>query len=351
MRGGLRGLAVGLLLAANGCAFAAVTVNLQYGRGDACVFTADTNGIGLGADGTIVTSGALGTGCGTNPGVTPTVGPIQASPMAPVVSTPFSLSFAAANAARCTAEGTILPAGSAVTGWPTAPGTLCSGTACNAFSASVSASAPGTYSFNATCYGTTGLRASSGPTSVAVSPSSTGSCAPAGLIRQTSGKIKTYPGGVTRQNVSYTDYDAVYGPDPGGGASKPWPGTTNFVVIPTLTRNQYMSLKFTVPTATPSTRAGQWTFTQTGTTSTTSMTVSTCEGDFTSSSLPTYCKADNAGEGVGIAWAMRPETFTCQLTPGRTYYLNYLNAPLAHPQNSVCTHAECSFATTNTITR
>lgn len=142
---------------------------------------------------------------------------------------------------------------------------------------------------------------------------------------QTRGNIRWFPAGGTHL-VDYGQYRNSFGRDPGANpvTLTDFPGVVNYILSISIGKTSYMAAQFTVPaySATYTNKAfGTWSFTQTGSTSTASMSLSKCPGDFVS--VSPECVVINKGEGHGINWKS-PESplLGCKLIPGQSYYLN-----------------------------
>ena len=329
--------------------------------------------------------------CGVTGGGT-TPAPIFAtSAAATIVATPANvqgnnnattLSWAMQNATQCTASATFTAAtgGSpiAVTGISGWPANFCStaGTCNGSKTASLTGlvtSTNGAYALTLTCSNPSNTPVSSTAT-VNVTAVIAGNCpspvVPAGISSQTSVPVSFgYPNGGNEYIGNSSDYGSVYGRQATGSAltvvpgQTPWPGVSGASLWVTVNQDQYVSIPF-VPVAG---RSGKYTGQPNGAQPVPSISISLCPGDFRITPTPadpnhpgnppvlgTYCsRTGYNASSMQLSWDVVPTGTSpiCHLTPGQTYYLNFIQAPLADSTAkpaSMCGAASCSSSITNT---
>jgi len=180
---------------------------------------------------------------------------------------------------------------------------------------------------------------------------------PASLTRQVVGKstwLGSTPINVMASN-DVTLFKNVWGRDPDApttGTVRDWPDRTGVLNQLQIMKNQYVALQFTVPVDMPVTAYGTLqgsTSQYNGNLKPWSMTIShSCYGEFDtgSTNLPnTHCTSSNQTESGGITWSLIGNaggSSTCQLTPGETYYLNIIHAPLTASDATSGTTSSCN---------
>ncbi len=348
-------LTAGLLIIGVGCAQATeIIVN-----GNCHITVTSPTGVTVDpATGNLVTDGTYGSSCpggtGGGGGTTPAFSVALHSDQDPAATgTPFTLSWATTNVDNnCTTNGSSFPAGASFGSlWPTS-GTICTGSACASGSVTLNTSVAGTYNFQLHCYRTGVVAPADSALSLSVAPPVSTACTgvvPAGITRQTLG-TRTTVSPVTSSSVDLQHFENVFGFDP-TTPSNPlvmWPGAPSVVYGIRIMRNQYVALQFTVPSDAGTGRSGDYYRQQTNTDAPSSWTISTCPGDFRTSSLPAGCYTNLTAKG-GFFWATGPVPGYCALTPGQTYYLNIINAALSTPTTSRCTGNSCNVEVTNQI--
>lgn len=344
------------------------------GSGSSCVFTSDAQGIRLdAATGQLMAAGNFGAGCPSGDLVVApkftnsltsgddTVGPIA-------LGSAISLTWAA-DADTCAYAAT-----PAVTGWS---GAACTdATSCaKTHTFDTTPAAAGSYAFSVTCNKSGNATPVTTRASVTVNPvdgggsgsgsGGTGACTgiPASLTRQTTGLVTWLGSSPLIQTLSSNDlttFKDVWGREPNApstGTVLDWPGRTGVLTQLQVNKNRYLALKFTVPTGTPPMTWGTLqgsTSVYNSTIKPWSMTIShSCYGEFATGSpnLPNaHCASNNQTESGGITWSLAGNAAganTCQLTPGETYYLNIIHAPLTASDatsgtSSSCTASSCA---------
>ncbi|MBL8299558.1 MAG: hypothetical protein JNN30_14570 [Rhodanobacteraceae bacterium] len=337
---------------ASGSANAQTTLRLTWtppgGSPKVCQFTTDTNGVSMDANGALLATGSFAsTDC---PTATPVSDPqitngIDATdiPANTTTGTSHTITWAA-NADSCSYAGSVTP--EAISNWPLA-GNQCNSAAECATGRSVSIVIPnttGNYRFQLSCNKAGSSVTATSTQSVAVTTGGGGggdTCVNnAGITRQTSGVVR-YNNGEER-TTDLTLYENVFGHNNTGGETRPFPGTANLNQRIFIPRNQYVSLKFTVPSGLLQQTWGSYRFEETQPqTLRMSMTISKTCGDF--STTPTApmtapCIMNNGQVNSSLGWAYWPgQNQFCQLVPGETYYLNIIHAPLSNLASSHCT--------------
>jgi hypothetical protein len=340
-----------LLTIAAASANAQTTLRLTWtpptGGPKVCEYTTDANGVTMDpTTGALLATGTFsGTDCPT--GTTPVSDPqitngITAAdiPTSATVGTQHTITWSA-NADSCTYTGSVTP--TAISNWPLT-GNVCSNAAACATGLSVPVTLPGTagsYRFQLSCTKIgSGVTATSGQNVTVTTGGGGGeSCVNnTGISRLTFGRVQYNTGDA--RDTDLTLFENVFG-HVFVGDLRPFPGTANLnqrIMIP---RNQYVSLKFTVPSNFAHQTAGQYRFeeTQPGTLRM-SYTISKTCGDFSATPTPpltSQCVINNGQVNSSLLWAYyigAPNV--CQLVPGETYYLNIIHAPLSGLTNSTC---------------
>lgn len=345
-------LATGLIAAAAlSPAGAQTTLKLNYNQNgiQTCTYTTDAAGVALDpATGNLVASGTFGAGCPTTPinppSFTNTIDTDIASTI--TVNTTQTLTWAA-DADSCVYDGSSFPAGVTFANWPTS-GSACTGSSCNTtHTVNLVPAAVGSYTFKLTC------TRSGSPTQVVSTVTTTASavdtsCAgPSGLTRQTTGRVVHISGNVNRNNVDLTKFENVFGYQ-GTANMKLWPGVLNLQAMPTINSNQFVALKFTVPANFAINTGGYMGVAETNTQSPVTISYSTVCGDFSvPNPISVKCQIDNGGTGSQMLWGYYATgsgayNGSCHLTPGQTYYMNIMTAPLGNPTQSSCGAASCN---------
>lgn len=173
------------------------------------------------------------------------------------------------------------------------------------------------------------------------------------LTRQFRGEVR-YPSG----QFTFTDHDltrwvSLWGTDPqsSDGVVRTFPGAGSLLAAARIGRTQYVALEFRTPeaSAVPE-RWGNFSVIETWTESASTMTISTCPGDFRVDTLPFGC-AHAGGALYPLYWSLdHPVDGVCHLEHGQRYYLNVVpkvlppRAPVGRfPRWSAgCPDATCS---------
>ncbi len=307
------------------------------------------------ATGNLIADGTYGSGC---PGGSVPAGPsfstaLHSDQSPATTGVGFTIGWATSNVDNCTTDGSSFPAGASFGSlWPTS-GAICSGAACATGSILLTTSVSGTYNFQLHCYKSGTTAPADSNLSLSVTPPDSGACSgivPSGITRQTSTSIGTVAPVTSRVGVDATHFESAFGYDP-TNPSAPlslWPGTLNTVYGIRVNRNQYIALQFTVPSDFSPSRYGDYYRQQTQTQAPSSWTISTCPGDFRTSSLPNGCYANLSSKG-GFFWQTGTTPGICALVPGQTYYLNIITASLSSLTTSSCpgTSSSCNVEMTN----
>jgi len=352
----LRLSAAALLLsiaAASGSANAQTTLRLTWtpsggGPQKVCEYTTDANGVSMDpATGALLAAGSFsGTDCPT--GTTPVSDPAITNgitsadiPTATTTGATHSVTWTA-NADSCSYAGSVTP--EAIANWPLT-GNVCSNATACAQGLTVPVTIPGTigsYRFQLTCNKIgSGVTATSAQNVTVTAGGGGGdNCVNnTGISRLTFGRVQYND--TSGRDTDLTLFENVFGHNP-GGESRPFPGTANLNQRIFIPRNQYVSLKFTVPPNFPNQTYGQFRFEETQpATLRMSFTVSKTCGDFSvtpAAPLTTGCVMNNGPVNSTLAWGYYlGATTLCQVLPGETYYLNIIHAPLSNLTNSGCT--------------
>ncbi|HOX71964.1 MAG: hypothetical protein WAS23_11975 [Dokdonella sp.] len=182
--------------------------------------------------------------------------------------------------------------------------------------------------------------------------------APNGLtpaMRQATGPVTggTLPG----TSVDFLNYVSVFGVSsgtfPAGSgdtAGYGFPGTNKSTLSSKLDRGKYISMQFRVPSdAAWNGRLGFFHMTP-GSSTYLQLAIAPCPGQFAADSL---YPLPGAGCSVGakssdIPWMITTgSTASCKLEPGKTYYLNFINAFPGSLDTPLCAGAQCSFQMRN----
>lgn len=352
----LRLSAAALLLsiaAASGSANAQTTLRLTWtpsggGPQKVCVYTTDATGVSMDpATGALLAAGSFsGSDCPT--GTTPVPDPVITNgitaadiPSATTTNATHNITWTA-NADSCSYAGSVLPA--SISNWPVT-GNVCGSAAACAQGLTVPVTIPGTtgdYRFQLTCNRTGSSVIATSAQTVTVSTGGGGgdNCVNnAGIQRLTFGRVQYND--TSGRDTDLTLFENVFGHNP-GGESRLFPGTANInqrIMIP---RNQYVSLKFTVPANFPNGTYGQFRFEETQpATLRMSFTISKTCGDFSAAPvapLNAGCIMNNGPVNSTLAWGyFLGATTLCPVAPGETYYMNIIHAPLGNLTNSGCT--------------
>ena len=175
-------------------------------------------------------------------------------------------------------------------------------------------------------------------------------------MRMTAARVDggTLPG----TSVSFLEYTSVFGVSPntypsgsGDTLGYGFPGTNKGTLIFWLPRDKYVSLKFRAPSN------GLWIprngthFYESQSSVGLTAAIAPCPGQFdTDANFPALaanCKAEHLGETF---WTTSPTSNSCKLVPGKTYYLNIINAGRSTPSQSYCAGgagATCKIRLTN----
>ncbi|HSX58679.1 MAG TPA: hypothetical protein VLF18_00635 [Tahibacter sp.] len=246
-----------------------------------------------------------------------------------------------ASADSCSYAGSVTPA--TISNWPLS-GNVCANAAACAAGASVPVTIPatvGNYKFQLSCtkIGSSVTAVSAQDVAVTTGGGGGDTCVNnAGITRQTFGRVQY--NNLDARDTDLTLFENVFGHNP-AGANRPFPGTANINQRIMIQRNQYVALKFTVPSNFPPGMAGQFRFEETQPqTLRMSYTISKTCGDFSQvaqAPLTVKCIVDNGQVNSVLLWAYQPSaTNACQLVPGETYYMNIIQAPLSTLTNSGC---------------
>lgn len=352
----LRLSAVALLLsiaAASGSANAQTTLRLTWtpsggGPQKVCEYTTDANGVSMDpATGALLAAGSFsGTDCPT--GTTPVSDPVITNgittadiPTSTTTGATHSVTWTA-NADSCSYAGSVTP--EAIANWPLT-GNVCSNATACAQGLTVPVTIPGTigsYRFQLTCNKTGSAVIATSGLNVTVSPGGGGgdTCVNnSGISRLTFGRVQYND--TSGRDTDLTLFENVFGHNP-GGESRLFPGTVNLNQRIFIPRNQYVSLKFTVPPNFPNQTHGQFRFEETQpATLRMSFTISKTCGDFSATPTPPMtapCVMNNGPVNSTLAWGYYlGATNICQVLPGETYYLNIIHASLSNLTGSGCT--------------
>lgn len=360
----LRLSAAALLLtvaAASGSAYAQTTLRLTWtpagGSPKVCEYVTDANGVTMDpTTGALLATGTFsGTDCptGTTPVSDPTIpnGITTADiPASTTTGTTHTIKWTA-NADRCSYAGSVTPG--AIANWPLT-GNVCSNAAACATGATVPITLPGTagnYRFQLTCNKDGSAVTATSAQDVVVTTGGGGgdTCVnTAGISRLTFGHVEY--NNRDGRDIDLTLFENVFGHNPGGDP-RPFPGTANINQRIYIPRNQYVSLKFTVPANLPNQTYGQFRFEETQPAALRmSITISKTCGDFADTAafpLTSRCVVFNNGAvNSTVLWGYYAGASSlCQLVPGESYYLNIIHAPLG----STVTNSSCTGTCGNTI--
>lgn len=344
-----------------GVASAQTQLELTYtpsgGAQQTCIYTTDANNVALKASGALGANGTFGVNC-PNGSTTPPVGNpsfvngLAGDVMAAVTTGGTAALSWQADADTCSYDGNVFPAGvSFGTSWP-ATGVACSSAAtCNVLhSANLILSANGSYKFRLTCSKNgNATTVSSEVNTIASTPTNpTGCTGPgSGITRQYTGYICEQNDPDNCTNGDLTKFENIF-----GGGTKLWPGTRGLPKRIKVNRNQFVSLAFTVPTDFSNKGYGGYVGSEINTGGSDipyiTMTVSPTCGDFAiANPISTRCLLNQGGGAASVIWSTYPAGTTtynesCHLTPGQTYYLNIIYAPLSRPDQSSCPDTSCN---------
>jgi len=322
------------------------------GTAQTCQFDVDSNGVTLDpVTGKLVATGSFNTGAGSNCPTAAVVGTPSftnslSGDIASAVDTGSAQTLTwAADADSCTYDGTTLA--QAVANWPSSGSACSNASACGqTHTVNITIPADGSYTFKLNCYKTgNATPVVSQVSTAAATPASTGCIAPAGLTR--ANKITLFDGqNVQRSNVDSTKFENIWGYN----TSKPslptlWPGNYNSQARPELPPGYYLSAQFTVPAGMAAGKYGNFSANETNPESAGgwTVTISTSCGDFRAANqnpIAPSCVKDSLPPSSPISWQVGTNyssSSLCPLTPGQTYYLNMIYAPLATPTQSYCT--------------
>jgi hypothetical protein len=351
----LRLSAAALLLsiaAASGSANAQTTLRLTWtpsggGPQKVCEYTTDANGVSMDpTTGALLAAGSFsGTDCPT--GTTPVSDPVITNgitvadiPSATTTGSTHSITWTA-NADSCSYAGSVTPG--TIANWPLT-GNVCSNATACAQGLTVPVTIPGTtgsYRFQLTCNKVGSTVTATSAQNVTVTPGGGGgdTCVNnAGISRLTFGRVQYND--TSGRDTDLTLFENVFGHNP-AGEPRLFPGTANINQRIFIPRNQYVSLKFTVPANLPNQTYGQFRFEETQPSALRmSFTISKTCGDFSATALApltSRCIMNNEPVNGTLAWGYYlGATTLCPLVPGETYYFNIIHAPLSNLTNSTC---------------
>ncbi|MBL0164631.1 MAG: hypothetical protein IPP82_13560 [Xanthomonadales bacterium] len=128
-----------------------------------------------------------------------------------------------------------------------------------------------------------------------------------------------------------------------------FPGTNKSTLSSKIDRDKYISLQFRAPLdATWNQRTGYFHMTSQQNIGL-NVAIAPCPGQFDNDAnfpLPgSTCVGE--GEFQDITWKVAGTGLSCNLVPGKTYYLNLIHAPRANPSQSNCTSSGCTFQIRN----
>jgi hypothetical protein len=340
------------IAAATGSANAQTTLRLTWtpngGSPKVCEYTTDAAGVSMdAATGALTATGTFsGTDCPT--GTTPVSDPSISNgidsndiPTSTTTGATHTITWSA-NADSCSYAGSTTPG--AISNWPLT-GNVCSNAAACAAGASVPVTIPnvaGNYRFQLSCnkVGSSVTATSGQNVSVTQGGGSGDTCVNnAGITRLTFGTVMYND--LSSRDTDLTLFENVFGHNISGGAPRLFPGTANInqrIMIP---RNQYVSLKFTVPADFPNQTYGQFRFEETQPQAARmSWTISKTCGDFSptpTAPMTAQCIMNNGPINSSLGWGYYlGATTLCPLQPGQTYYFNIIHAPLSNLTNSYC---------------
>jgi len=296
-----------------------------------------------------------------------------------------TLSWAMQNATQCTASATFTAANggspTAVTGISGWPANFCStaGTCNGSKTASLTGldtRTNGAYALTLTCSNTSNAPVSSTAT-VNVSIVAAGNCpspvVPAGISPQNAVPVSFgFPNGSNDYIGNTGDFGSVFGRQASGSAGTPlpgetaWPGVSGATLWVTVNQDQYIAIPFSTPPVGAGTRTGKYYATVNGGQVMSSMSISLCPGDFRITPTPPsaqgvppvlgpYCsKQGFNASSLTLYWdtVASGTSPICHLTPGQTYYVNIIQAPLADSSakpTTICASSNCSTQIINNI--
>jgi hypothetical protein len=342
-----------LLVAFAGTVSAQTVLQLKHtppgGSQQTCIYTTDAAGVSLdSATGNLVATGTFSTGCPTGGGggsAASFTNDIATDIAATIATNALQTLTWSADADNCTYDGSTFPAGVTFANWPTS-GVACSTSASCGTLHTVQVTPPsdGTYKFKLNCTRSPNATVVSSEVTTVASAASGACIAPAGLTRLMTGSVKHATGVSHSENV--TMFENIFG-WVSASQRKLWPGVKNLLQRPMIGRNQYIALKFTVPTGMSTNNYGKYRFEETQPETLMSMTISTECGDFRPAAsnpiAPSCVQSDMYTGGsnpTAIYWKLPGSTFptstACPLQPGQTYYLNIVHAGIADPTASYC---------------
>lgn len=339
------------IVAASGSANAQTTLRLTWtppgGSAKVCEYTTDTNGVTMDpTTGALLATGSFaGSDC---PTATPVSDPHITNgidgtdiPTATTTGATHSIKWSA-DADTCSYEGSITPG--AISNWPLT-GNVCGNAAACSTGLTVPVTIPsaiGSYKFQLSCKknGSSVTATSSQTVSVSTGGGGGDTCVNnTGITRQTFGQVQY--NNLDARDTDLTLFENVFGHNP-GGTNRIFPGTTNINQRIMMARNQYVALKFTVPSTLTVNTFGYFRFEETQPqTARMSYTISKTCGDFSTtptSPMNAKCIVNDGPVNSILAWGYYPSqgSSMCQLTPGETYYLNIIQAPLSNLTSSYC---------------
>jgi len=162
---------------------------------------------------------------------------------------------------------------------------------------------------------------------------------------QGSGTV-TYGDNTSANGIPFTSYTSVWNE----GSANPWPGAAALSVRLGLIGTVYLAEAFTAPVDGSVTGTIKWLNNKAGVgysaaSNAASYAISTCAGDFgqPGTQLGPNCSADIASTtGLSATVSNSPVAGVCTLAPGKTYYLNMLQAPLAGIAATSAAFSSCS---------
>ena len=176
-------------------------------------------------------------------------------------------------------------------------------------------------------------------------PAPTSTCPTIGAFsRWTGTQAVNFTSGPTPRQVDVTSFASAF-----QFAGKLWPGISGVVPMIPLPVNRYLALQFTVPSNASATLLGTFLVGDTGYSAPLSMTISTACGDFrdpaAGSTVVAGCRKNAIAAHGGFSWHISGQG--CVLQPGRTYYLNIINADVSgalpvSTANGLCINKVCS---------
>jgi hypothetical protein len=349
-----RAIALALLPAV---ASAQTVVELQH-SGGACSFNTDAAGITYDSNSGHVIASNLGASpffgaCGgggqvQNPAFTQA---LNAMPGVPEPATAFTLKWNASNVDYCKTDGTTMPAGAAISGWPLS-GQICTGSTCATGSIAANATSAGTYNLTLQCFKNGNPLPAVSSLALSVQNSGGGSCVGHSPVLGTRQPLLQVHWSAIK-STSVTKFDEFFDDVPGAPASA-FPQTGNRSVTFAQISGQYVALPFTVPANLPTSMAARAGAFDTNylpnftpgfpANNGISYSVSQCAGDF---NVPAACKKQWSGQDgdyltFGAPEISDPTETICKLERGKTYYLNLITTTLDALATPKCAGSSCA---------